>query len=64
MLDAKAMEFSVISLEKLIAQVEEESRLERKGIKGIASLTIKKRLRVHLIEVHEAVELVMLIHKW
>ena len=41
MLDAEVMEFSIISPTKLIARVEEQAWLARKGIKEIASLIVK-----------------------
>ena len=44
-LDAKVMEFSVVSPTKLIARVEEQAQLEKKGIIEIVALMVKGRLR-------------------
>lgn len=63
MLDAEAMEFSVVSPTKLIARVEEQTRLAKKGIKEIVALTIKGCLRVQSVEGPEASELAELSDK-
>ena len=63
-LDTKAMEFSVVSLAKLIAWVEEEARLVKKGITEITSLTVKGRLRAQFAEGPKASELAELSDKW
>ena len=40
-LDVKSMEISVVESTKLTAQIKEQARLAKKGIKEIAALTVK-----------------------
>ena len=63
-LDAKAMEFSVISPAKLTARVDEQPQFARKGVKEIAAITIKGCLRAHSISGPEVDELSELSDKW
>ena len=61
---SKSMYFSVISLAKMTARVEENAQLARKGIKEIAALTIKGHLRAQSTEGPKAGELIELNNKW
>ena len=64
LLDAEAMKFLVVSLAKLIARVEEQVWLTKKGIKGIVSLMVKGCLRAQSVEAPEESELAELSDKW
>ena len=58
------MELLVISTTKLTTQIDEQARLARKGIKEIATITIKGRLQAHSAGGPEADELSKLSSKW
>lgn len=58
------MHFLVISPARMVAQVDENARMAKKGIKEVASLTIQSLLRVQLIMGPEAEELMDLNGKW
>lgn len=47
-LNSKAMHFSMVSPVKIYAQVDENARISKRGIKEIASLTIQDHLRAQL----------------
>ena len=64
MLDAEAMEFSVVSPAKLIAQVEEQAHLVKKEIKEIAVVMVKGRLQAQFAEGPGMNELAKLSDKW
>ena len=64
MLDSEAMEFLTISPTRMIAWVEENAWLAKKGIKEIAAMTIQSRLQAQSTKGPKAEELVELNDKW
>ena len=58
------MHFSMVSPAKMTAQVDKNSRIAKKGIKEITSLTIQSRLQAQLTKGLEAEELIELNGKW
>ena len=58
------MEFSVVSLAKLTAWIDEQAWLARKGNKEIATITVKGHLRAHSAGGTKVDELSELSDKW
>ena len=63
-LDAKAIQFSLLDPIQLDTWVDEHNQIIKKGIKEITSLVVQIHLHSHLLKVPEAEEIMSLSKKW